>query len=132
MVYLIDGNAYINVAVSVTKSILSRDKSIGKDYYIDDIFSENKKILREQCRITFRDFCLSYLVSLIAPVHKEVDEVHIVFDSKSWRKKYISDFFTTENVLLDRPSDIKEFEVTKDYAEEKLTKKALQKLKAAS
>ncbi|CAL2077547.1 ATP-dependent Clp protease ATP-binding subunit ClpX [Tenacibaculum sp. 190524A05c] len=29
-------------------------------------------------------------------------------------------------------SDIKEFEVTKDYAEEKLTKKALQKLKAAS
>jgi 5'-3' exonuclease len=110
MVYLIDGNAYINVAVSVTKSILSRDKSIGRDYYIDDIFSENKKILREQCRITFRDFCLSYLVSLIAPIHKEVDEVHIVFDSKSWRKKYISDFFTTENVLLDRPSDIKEFE----------------------
>ncbi|AUC16224.1 ATP-dependent protease ATP-binding subunit ClpX [Tenacibaculum sp. SZ-18] len=29
-------------------------------------------------------------------------------------------------------SDIKDFEVTKDYAEEKLTKKALQKLKAAS
>ncbi len=29
-------------------------------------------------------------------------------------------------------SDIREFEVTKDYAEEKLTKKALQKLKAAS
>lgn len=29
-------------------------------------------------------------------------------------------------------SDVKEFEVTKEYAEEKLTKKALQKLKAAS
>lgn len=29
-------------------------------------------------------------------------------------------------------SDVREFEVTKDYAEEKLTKKALQKLKAAS
>lgn len=110
MVYLIDGNAYINVAVSVTKSILSRDKSVGKDYYIDDIFSEDKKILREQCRITFRDFCLSYLISIIAPVYKEVDEVHIVFDSKSWRKEYISNFFNSNKAHLEKEFSIKEFE----------------------
>ena len=110
MLYLIDGNAYINVAISVTKSILSRDKSIGREYYADDIFSnhENKKILKEQTRITFRDFCLSYLVSIIAPVHKEVDEVHIVFDSKSWRKEYISNYFKEQNKYTTTAS-VKEF-----------------------
>ena len=109
MLYIIDGNAYINVAISVTKSILSRDKSIGKEYYVDDIFSieENKKILKEQTRTTFRDFCLNYLVSIIAPVHKEVDEVHIVFDSKSWRKEYVSNFFNVKG--HDNISSVKEF-----------------------
>jgi len=93
MVYLIDGNAYINVAINVTKRILYRDKSIGKEYYSQDIFNEGSFILKETTKIKFRDFCLNYLVSMIAPVGNISNEVHIVFDSKSWRKEYIKNFF---------------------------------------
>lgn len=93
MIYLIDGNAYINVAVNVVKSILFKDKSVRDEYYMKDIFNEDRYILKETSRIQFRDFCLNYLTSLISPVHNEVDEVHIVFDSKSWRKEYVKEFF---------------------------------------
>ena len=93
MIYLIDGNAYINVAVNVVKRMLFNDKSIGKEYYMKDIFNEGSYILKETSRIRFRDFCLNYLSSLISPIQKEAKQVHIVFDSKSWRKEYVSSFF---------------------------------------
>lgn len=96
MDFIIDGNAYINVAISVTKSICYRDKSIGAKYYVNDIFNEGKYILKEQVKIEFKKFCLNYLTSLIAPVGK-IDRVHLVFDSKSWRKEYIKKFFEEEN-----------------------------------
>ena len=96
MNYLIDGNAYINVAVNVVKKILSKDRSIGDEYYMPDIFNEGRYMLKETSRIKFRDFCLNYLTSLISPVYNEVDEVHIVFDSKSWRKKYVKEHFQQE------------------------------------
>lgn len=98
MIYLIDGNAYINVAVNVTKRMLFNDKSIRDDYYMNDIFNEGEYILKETTRIRFRDFCLSYLISMISPVGNKVDEVHIVFDSRSWRKDYIRSFFTDKVV----------------------------------
>ena len=90
MIYLIDGNAYINVAVNVVKRMLFNDKTIGKEYYMKDIFNEGNYILKETARIRFRDFSLNYLSSLISPIQKEVNEVHIVFDSKSWRKEYVN------------------------------------------
>jgi hypothetical protein len=99
MIYLIDGNAYINVAVNVIKKILVNDKSIRDEYYIKDIFNEDQYILKETARIQFRDFCLNYLTSLISPIHNEVDEVHIVFDSKSWRKEYVDSFFQQAHSL---------------------------------
>ena len=95
MIYLIDGNAYINVAVNVVKRMLFNDKSIRDEYYMKDIFNEGRYILKETSRIKFRDFCLNYLTSLISPIHNEVNEVHIVFDSKSWRKEYVLDHFKT-------------------------------------
>jgi len=98
MIYLIDGNAYINVAVNVTKRMLFNDKSIRDDYYMNDIFNEGEYILKETTRIRFRDFCLSYLISMISPIGNKVDEVHIVFDSRSWRKDYIRSFFTDKAV----------------------------------
>lgn len=96
MDFIIDGNAYLNVAISVIKNMLYKDKSVGSDYYVDDIFNEGKFILRESVKIQFRNFCLSYLYSIIAPVGKNIDSVHFVFDSKSWRKEYIKDFFKAD------------------------------------
>ena len=108
MDFIIDGNAYINVAISVTKSICYRNKSIGSNYYVNDIFSEddNAYILKEEVKLKFRDFCLNYLNSLIAPIGNRIDRVHLVFDSKSWRKEYIKEFFKndkfTSNVAPDK------------------------------
>lgn len=101
MVYLIDGNAYINVALNVIKRMLFIDKSSSEDYYMEDIFNEGKYVLKETSRIRFRDFCLTYLSSLISPVYSETREVHIVFDSKSWRKEYVKSFFEKEDSIDD-------------------------------
>jgi 5'-3' exonuclease len=90
MIYLIDGNAYLNVAINVVKRMLYTDKTAGKEYYMRDIFNEDRYILKETARIKFRDFSLNYLSSLISPVSDSVNEVHIVFDSKSWRKEYVT------------------------------------------
>lgn len=95
MIYLIDGNAYLNVAVNVVKRMLFTDKTAGKEYYMKDIFNEDKYILKENSRIKFRDFSLNYLSSLISPIHSDVTEVHIVFDSKSWRKDYVNSLLKT-------------------------------------
>lgn len=93
MDFLVDGNAYLNVAISVVRNITYRDKSIGSKYYVNDIFNEGKYMLKDQVKIKFRDFCLTYFNSLIAPIGRKIDRVHLVFDSKSWRKEYIREFF---------------------------------------
>jgi hypothetical protein len=93
MDFVIDGNAYLNVAISVSRNIAFNDKSIGTDYYVNDIFNEGEFILKEQVKIQFRNFCLNYFYSLIAPVDKRIGRVHLVFDSRSWRKDFIQSFF---------------------------------------
>lgn len=93
MDFLIDGNAYLNVALSVTRSILYKDKGVGKKYYVNDIFNEGKYILKEEVKVQFKKFCINYLSSLIAPVGSNIDRVHLVFDSRSWRKEYINKAF---------------------------------------
>lgn len=107
MDFIIDGNAYLNVAINVSKNIAYRDKSIGTKYYVNDIFNDNKFILKEQVKIQFRNFCLNYLNSLIAPI-ANINRVHLVFDSKSWRKTYVSDFF--KDSVNDDSSNIELFE----------------------
>lgn len=97
MDFVIDGNAYLNVAISVAKSIAYRDKSIGSKYYVNDIFNDGKSILKEEVKIQFRNFCLNYMNSLIAPVGNKLNRVHLVFDSRSWRKNYIRKFFNDSN-----------------------------------
>lgn len=93
MDFIIDGNAYLNVAVSIIKNLLYKDKNIGSNYYVNDIFNEGQTILKEEVKIQFRNFCLTYLYSLIAPVGSKIGSVHLVFDSKSWRKEYIKKTF---------------------------------------
>ena len=90
---IIDGNAFINVAISVTKSLSTKDKRTGDAYYVNDIFNDDGFILKEHVRVTFRNFCFTYLNSLIAPISSSPERVHIVFDSASWRKEYTNEFF---------------------------------------
>jgi len=92
---IIDGNAFINVAISVTKSVSFKDKRIGEKYYVNDLFNENSFLLKDSIKISFRNFCLTYFNSIIAPIGPALNRVHFVFDSKSWRKEYIADFFKT-------------------------------------
>jgi 5'-3' exonuclease len=90
---IIDGNAFINIAISVTKSVTQKDKRVGDTYYVNDLFSEEGFILKEQVKISFRNFCFTYLNSLIAPISSGPTKIHIVFDSSSWRKDYTNQFF---------------------------------------
>ena len=89
---IIDGNAFINVAISVTKAVTSKDKRIGDTYFVNDLFNDGV-MLKEGVKHSFRGFCFTYLNSLIAPIGPSLDRVHCVFDSKSWRKEYIASFF---------------------------------------
>lgn len=97
MDFVVDGNAYLNVAISVAKSMAYKDKSIGPQYYVEDMLNDGEFILRESIKIQFRNFCLNYFYSLIAPVGNKIGRVHLVFDSKSWRKDYIKKFFAQDN-----------------------------------
>ena len=90
---IIDGNAFINVAISVTKAQSMGDKRSGDNYYVNDLFNDDAFILKKHIQISFRNFCFTYLNSLIAPIGNNLNSVHFVFDSKSWRKEYISSFF---------------------------------------
>jgi 5'-3' exonuclease len=93
MDFVIDGNAYLNVAVSVSRNIAFRDKTIGAQYCVEDILNDGEFILKDQVKVQFRNFCLNYFYSLIAPVDKRISRVHLVFDSKSWRKEFIQKYF---------------------------------------
>lgn len=93
MDFVIDGNAYLNVAISVSRNIAFKDKTIGAQYYVEDILNEGEFILKDQVKVQFRNFCLNYLYSLIAPIGKRIGRVHLAFDSRSWRKDFIQKFF---------------------------------------
>jgi hypothetical protein len=93
MDFVIDGNAYLNVAISVSRNIAFRDKTIGADYFVEDVLNEGEFILKDQVKVQFRNFCLNYFYSLIAPVGKRIGRVHLAFDSRSWRKDFIQKFF---------------------------------------
>jgi 5'-3' exonuclease len=109
MDFVIDGNAYLNVAVSVSRNIAFRDKRIGSKYYVNDILNDGEYILKEQVKLEFRNFCLNYFYSLIAPVGKKIGRVHLVFDSRSWRKDYIQKFFESDTNFGDSKSAPDEF-----------------------
>jgi 5'-3' exonuclease len=90
---IIDGNAFINIAISVTKSLSQKDKRVGEAYYVNDLFSDGGFILKDQVKVAFKNFCFTYLNSLIAPISSSPEKIHIVFDSTSWRKDYTDRFF---------------------------------------
>ena len=105
---IIDGNAFINVAISVTKTLSSKDKRAGDVYYVNDLFNDGGFILKDHVRITFRNFCFTYLNSLIAPISSHPERVHIVFDSSSWSKEYTNEFFKNSDFkTISAPTEFK-------------------------
>ena len=56
MDFVIDGNAYLNVAISVSRNIAFRDKTIGADYFVEDVLNEGEFILKDQVKVQFRNF----------------------------------------------------------------------------
>ena len=91
---VIDGNAFLNVATSIVKNILANDKRIGEKYYVSDLLAGDEFILKQASKDAFKSFSLNYLGSIFAPFKENISSVFFVFDSKSWRKKFIRDHFT--------------------------------------
>jgi hypothetical protein len=96
---IIDGNAFVNVALNVVKSLISnKDKTkpynrSNVKYWVDDLFSENGAMLTNEVKVLYRDFCFTYLNSLLFPISSNLTGVHFVRDSLSWRKEFVLDFF---------------------------------------
>jgi 5'-3' exonuclease len=90
---IIDGNAFLNVAISIVKTILKNDIRVGETYYVSDLMEDDKFMLKHVSKDTFRNFSVNYLGSILAPFKDNISSVFFVFDSKSWRKKYIKDHF---------------------------------------
>lgn len=92
---IIDGNAFLNVAASIVKNILINDKRVGEKYYVSDLLNEDSFMLKQASKDTFRSFSINYFGSILAPFKDNINSVFFVFDSKSWRKKYIKEHFET-------------------------------------
>lgn len=88
---VIDGNAFLNVSTSIVKNILANDRSVGERYYVNDLMSDDKFVLKQASKDQFKKFSLNYLGSIFAPFKENITSVFIVFDSKSWRKQFIKD-----------------------------------------
>lgn len=88
---VIDGNAFLSVSTSIVKNILANDRSVGERYFVHDLLSDDKFILKQASKDEFRKFSLNYLGSIFAPFKENIDSVFIVFDSKSWRKQFIKE-----------------------------------------
>lgn len=91
---IIDGNSFLNVAASIVKTMLLNDKRIGAQYWVDDLLHDNSFLLKESAKREFKTFSLRYLNS-ITSLFSNLNSVYLVFDSKSWRKNYIRDHFST-------------------------------------
>jgi 5'-3' exonuclease len=92
---IIDGNAFLNVAVSIVKNILANDKRVGDKYYVSDLLNDDKFLLKQASKDSFRTFSINYFGSILAPFKENISSVFFVFDSKSWRKKFIKEHFET-------------------------------------
>lgn len=90
---IVDGNAFLNVVTSIVKNILANDKRVGDKYYVSDLLSDDTFILKQASKDAFRSFSLNYLGSIFAPFKENISSVFFVFDSRSWRKKFIKEHF---------------------------------------
>jgi len=108
---VIDGNAFLNVSASIVKNMLQKDKRIGEKYFVNDLLDDSKFMLKQQAAVTFRNFVINYFSSIVSPFKGNTGAVFFVFDSKSWRKEYIKQFFKEE----ERPDDQFEYKGNRKY-----------------
>ena len=94
---VIDGNAFLNVSASIVKNMLQQDKRIGEKYFVNDLFDDSKFLLKQQAAVSFRTFVINYFSSIVSPFKGSTGAVFFVFDSKSWRKEYIKQFFKEDD-----------------------------------
>jgi len=109
---VIDGNAFLNVSASIVKNMLQKDKRIGEKYFVNDLLDDSKFMLKQQAAATFRNFVINYFSSIVSPFKGSAGAVLFVFDSKSWRKEYIKQFFRDEE---DRKDDQFEYKGNRKY-----------------
>ncbi len=100
MEFVVDGNAYLNIAMSVVKGVIRNDRSYNGVYHYDDRFT-GKATLKSAIAEHFRKFCFTYLSSQMTPLGSSLGGVHFVMDSKSWRKQYVSDYFAESTFKTD-------------------------------
>lgn len=91
---IIDGNAFLNVCTSVVKTILFKNPRLGAQYWVEDLLNEDSYILKESSKKEFKEFSLRYLTS-ITSAFSNLESTYLVFDSKSWRKEFILNHFST-------------------------------------
>jgi hypothetical protein len=104
---IIDGHAFLNVSINVTKSAVERDLRVGKQYWIHNLL-EDRDTLKEHAKVYFKNFIFTYLGSLINTIGSPLEGVHFVLDSKSWRRQYIIDYFKNNEFKTDSaPLDFK-------------------------
>jgi hypothetical protein len=85
---LIDGNAFLNVSTSIVKNILANDRSIGERYYVNDLLSDDKFILKQASKDQFKKFSLNYLGSIFAPFKENIDSVFISLIRRAGEKQF--------------------------------------------
>ena len=89
MKLLIDGNAFLNVPTNVVIYLLDKQSHFDSPIVKVDGGSYLKDVTKDY----YKNFMMKYLTGIISPLRSFIDEIFIVFDSKSWRKFYIQKKF---------------------------------------
>jgi 5'-3' exonuclease len=88
MILVIDGNAFMQVAVSVMTL------EMNKSPY--PMFKGDGKTMTDDAMFEMRKFVDTYLFNIVSPFKKNIDTLYMVFDSHSWRKMYVNQYFEKE------------------------------------
>ena len=100
MEFVVDGNAYLNIGMSVVKNAVRQDRSYGGQFHYISIL-DDKPRLKSAIAEHFRKFCFTYFSSLITPLGTELGGVHFVMDSRSWRKDFVTEYFEDSSFKSD-------------------------------
>lgn len=86
---VIDGNAFLNVSLNIVKQMMFQDRTLVQNYWVEDLVGDGF-ILKDGAKALFKDFTFKYLHSIVS-MHPALNTVFIPFDSKSWRKDYLTE-----------------------------------------
>jgi 5'-3' exonuclease len=87
---IIDGNAFLNVVLNVTRASVRNDLRVGNVYWVSNLI-EDRFELKSQVKDSFKNIIFTYLNSIVNMFPNNL-EIHWVFDSKNWRYTYLEEF----------------------------------------